>query len=191
MSYATKYLQAHGQQCSILRDVQVQFHVSMKRSTRAIRDLGTRDAYWEGLILAESFLVSGEIIEIDGIQYLVQSVDADPASGETAFFAAKVNAFLTHQRYVETVDGYGNIIVAWQQIAANLPAFGQIVTAALRQADPGLLETTKYLFFVAKTAGVQKMDRLVLDNENLQVDDLDEIMLPGVARIQAGQDVRQ
>lgn len=190
MSYAARYLQAHGQACIIKRTPEVQSYVSMKRSTRGTRDPGTRDAYWEGLILAESLLASGEVIEIGGTQYIVQSVDGDPASGELAFFAAKVNASLTHQRYQETVDEYGNIIQQWITLNASLPAFGQAVTAALRQADPGLLETTRYLFFVSKTAGVQVMDRLVLGGENLQVDALDEIMLPGVARIQARQDVR-
>lgn len=190
MSYAARYLQAHGQACIIKRTPEVQSYVSLKRSTRGTRDPGTRDAYWEGLILAESLLASGEVIEIGGTQYIVQSVDGDPASGELAFFAAKVNASLTHQRYEETVDEYGNIIQQWTTLNASLPAFGQAVTAALRQADPGLLETTRYLFFVPKTAGVRVMDRLVLGGENLQASAVDEIMLPGVARIQAGQDVR-
>jgi hypothetical protein len=191
MSYAAKYLQAHGQACVIKRTPEVQSYASLKRSTRATRDPGTRDAYWEGLILAESLLASGEVVEIGGTQYLVQSVDADPASGELAFFAAKVNASLTHQRYTETVDpNTGNIIQGWTTLNASLSAFGQVVTASLRQTDPGLLETTKYVFFVPKVAGVQVMDRLVLGGENLQVNAVDEIMLPGVARIQAGQDVR-
>jgi len=191
MSYAARYLQAHGQACIIKRTPEVQSYVSLKRSTRATRDVVLRDAYWEGLILAESLLASGEVIKVGSTQYIVQSVDGDPASGELAFFAAKVNASLTHQRYTETVDpNTGNIVQAWTTLNASLPAFGQAVTAALRQADPGLLETTRYLFFVPKTAGVQVMDRLVLSGENLQVNALDEIMLPGVARIQAGQDVR-
>ena len=190
MSYAAKYLQAHGQACTILRDVPVQSYASLKRSTRATRDPGARDAYWEGLILAESLLASGEVIQIGGTLYLVQSVDSDPASSELAFFAAKVNASLTLSRRVESVDENGNIIVVWQQIAANIPGFIQVVTAALRQQDPGLLSNTVYMAQVAKANNVQILDRLTFNSKNYQVDAIDEVGLPGVVRVQLSSDER-
>lgn len=191
MDNMKRHLLRRGIDCIIQRDPPQVTKISMRIITRASRDESGRESYCEGVVLADSNLQSGEVIEIEGARYLVQSVNADPTFGELVFFAAKVNASLTHQRYQETVDPEtGNIVQEWVTLNASLPVFGQAVTAALRQVDPGLLETTKYIFFVSKTAGVQLMDRVVFDGKNLHVNAVDDIMLPGVARIQAGQDVR-
>jgi hypothetical protein len=191
MSYAAKYLQSRGQQCTILRTpTTAQSYVSLKRSSKSTSSPGSREAFWEGLILASSVLVSGEVFQIGSDKYLTQSANSDPASGELALFAAKTNATLTHQRYVETVDGSGNIVQEWQTINADVPAFGQIVTAELRQADPGLLDSARYLFQAAKSLGVQKMDRMVYNGANCQVDSVDDVALAGVVRLQLGADTR-
>ncbi len=190
VSYVTKYLQTHGQTCSILRDPAVQSYVSLKRASSSATNPGTREAYWEGLILAASSLASGEVFQIGDDKYLTLSARTDPATGELAVFAAKTNAVLTHQRYAETVDEYGNIIQEWQTINTDVPAFGQIVTAELRQRDPGLLDNARYVFQVAKSLGVQVMDRIVYSNENYQVESLDDVALSGVVRLQLGVDIR-
>ncbi len=190
MSYAARYLQAHGQQCAILRTPTVQSYVSLKQSSRGTTNPGAREAYREGLILAASALVSGEVFQVGDNKYLTLSTGTDPATGELTVFAAKTNATLTHQRYVETVDEYGNIIQTWTTLNADVAGFGQIVTAELRQADPGLLDSARYLFYVAKSLGVQVMDRVVYNGANYQVESLDDIGLPGVVRLQLGVDAR-
>jgi len=190
MSYAAKYLQACGQTCSILRTPAVQFYVSLKRASRGVANPGTREAYWEGLILAASNLASGEVFQIGSDKYLTLSTRTDPATGELVVLAAKTNATLTHQWYVETVDEYGNITQEWQTINADVPAFGQIVTAALRQQDPGLLDNARYVFQVAKSLGIQAMDRIVYSGANYQVESPDDVALPGVVRLQLGVDTR-
>ena len=93
LSYASKYLEAHGQDATINRSPTVAIKVSMKRSTKATRDPGVRDAAWEGLAGAESALAGGEIMTVGLDKYLVQSVNVDVASGELSFFAVKTNAF--------------------------------------------------------------------------------------------------
>lgn len=191
MTYAAKYLQAHGQQCTILRTPAVQSCVSLKRASRGATNPGTREAYWEGLIPASSSLASGEVFQIGSDKYLALSSATDPASGELSVLAAKTNAVLTHQRYVETVDSEtGNITQEWQALNTDVPAFGQVVTAELRQADPGLLDSARYLFHAAKSLGVQVMDRMVYSGANYQVESLDDIGLPGVVRLQLGIDTR-
>lgn len=189
-TYAAKHLQAHGQQCTILRDVPVQSHISLKRASRGATSPGTREAYWEGLMLAASNLVSGEVFQIGSDKYLTLSAGTDPATGELSVLAAKTNATLTHKRYTETVDDYGNITQAWTMLNADVPAFGQIVTAALKQVDPGLLDSARYVFQVAKSLGVQPMDRLVYNGANYQVDSVDDVALAGVVRLQLGVDTR-
>lgn len=192
MSYAKRFLQAHGQTATIQRVPPSNIIVSMKRSTRATRDPGVRDSFWEGITDAGSNLAGGEIMTVGTDNYLVQSANTDPASGELAFFAVKTNAELTPQRITASLDADNNIVEAWGWTPSGtiLEGFGQIVTGALRQSEVGLLETTKYIFYVPALTGLQKEDRIVLSGENLKVDDVDPLMLEGVVRIQAGTDNR-
>ncbi len=193
MSYAEKFLKSRGQDCIIERTIPVNSKVSIKRSTKASRDLGIREGYWEGLILYDAGLKSGDILSIRDIKYLVQTVDYDPASMECAFFSAKCNSILKHQRYVEDLDEYNNIIQEWQNVnpnKVNIPSYGEIITYRLRQVDPGLLDSTKYTFQVPKSLGVVLLDRFVFNGDNYQVDSIDDVGMAGVARIQVSQDTR-
>lgn len=190
MSYAEKFLKSKGQDCTINRSTPLETKVSIKRSTNASRDLGAREGYWEGLILYDASLVSGEIITIRDNKYLVQTVNYDPASLECAFFAAKCNALVQHKRYTETVDENNNLIKQWPTINSDVSCFGEVVTYRLRQEDPGLLDSTKYTFQVPKSLGVKELDRFVYDNNNYQVESIDDIGLSGVARVQLATDTR-
>lgn len=189
MSYAAKFLKSKGQDCIINRATPINTKVSIKRSTNASRDLGSREGYWQGLILADANLQSGEIITIGNNMYLVQTVTFDAASGECAFFAAKCNAVLQHKRYEEDTKN-GNIIREWDTLNSDVYSYGEIVTYRLRQEDPGLLDSTKYVFQVPKSLGVKLLDRFVFNDENYQVVSIDDIGLGGVARVQAAADIR-
>jgi len=190
MSYTEKFLKAKGQDCIINRPIPVFTKVSIKRSTKASRDLGIREGYWEGLILADSNLKSGEIITILDTKYLVQSVNYDPASLECAFFAAKCNAIIQHKRYVIDVDENYNTIQVWKTINADVACYGEIITYRLKQEDPGLLDSTKYTFQIPKSLGVKLLDRFVFDGKNYQVVSIDDIGMSGVARCQVSEDLR-
>jgi len=190
MSYAGKFLKSKGQSCIIERDEPVETKVSIKRSTRSSRDLGVREAYWEGLILMDANLQSGEIVTIGNDAFLVQSVNLDYASSEAAFFAAKCNAVIQHKRYEEAADDSGNIIQDWVTKNADVSCYGQIITAQLRQEDPGLLDGTKYIFQVPKSLGVTMLDRFFYDGDNYQVTSIDSIGMAGVSRIQLSDDTR-
>ncbi len=193
MSYAEKYLKAHGQTCSINRTPPATSKVSIKRSTRASRDVGMREAYWEGLILTDALLQSGEVLTIGTDKYLVQSVNTDYASTEHAFFSAKCNAILQHKRETETLDANNNPVKKWEDVNEDVPnvdAYGEIVTYQLRQFDPGLLEQTRYIFQVPKSIGVLELDRIVYNGDNYQVVSIDDIGMRGVDRVQLGADLR-
>ncbi len=193
MSYAGKFLKAHGQDCTINRNPAVTSKVSIKRSTRSSRDLGVREGYWEGLILASALLKSGEIVTIGADDYLTQSVNLDPESGEHAFFAAKCNAVLQHKRYIEDFDENNNIIKTWKTINGDVSAYGEIVTYRLRQEDPGLLDSTKYVFQVPKALGFVLLDRIIYgegSNNKYQIDSIDDVALHGVVRLQLKADTR-
>lgn len=193
MTYADKYLNAHGQTATIQRTPTVTTQISLKRSTKAVRDPGIRDSSWEGLALPDSNLVSGEIFSVGTDKYLVQSANLDVASGAIAFFAVKVNSTLTPLRRAEKLDDENNFVITWKWDTKDttIDAFGQVVTYALRQYDPGLLESSRYIFYLPASYGVQVLDRLVLDGENFMVNAIDPLMLEGVVRIQAGTDTRE
>lgn len=190
MSYASKFLTSRGQDCIIEREIPVETKVSIKRSTKASRDLGIREGYWEGLIVADSNLKSGEIISIRDIKYLIQSSNYDPQSKETAFFSAKCNIVFDHKRFIDDVDENFNPIQGWGDINDNGPSYGEVITSRLRQEDPGLLEGTIYILQVPKTLGVLELDRIIFSGKKYQVASIDEIGLDGVSRIQLETDLR-
>jgi hypothetical protein len=193
MTYSSKFLQSKGQIATIQRTPTVTTKASLKRSTKAVRDPGIRDSSWEGLVLPDSNLAGGEIFYIDTDKYLVQSANFDVASGAITFFAVKVNAVVTPLRRTEDLDEDYNMTVEWKwtPTATTIDAFGQVVTYALRQYDPGLLESSRYIFYLPSSYGVQVLDRLVLNGENLMVNAIDPLMLEGVVRVQAGTDTRE
>jgi hypothetical protein len=190
MSYAGNFLKARGLECTILRDIPVNSKISIKRSTKSSRDLGAREAYWEGLILSDILLQSGEVLTLGSDKYLIQSTNPDPASNETAFFSAKCNAVVHHKRYVEAVDDNGNLIQEWLTLHADVPCYGEIITYRLRQEDPGLLDSTKYTFQVPKSLSVILLDRFVYGDKKYQVSSIDDIGMSGISRIQCEDDTR-
>jgi hypothetical protein len=190
MSYAGNFLKSKGQDCTINRTPAATSKVSIKRSTRSSRDLGSREAYWEGLILADALLQSGEVLTIVADKYLVQSVNTDYASTEHAFFAAKSNASLAHKREIETLDENNNPIKVWATINADVPSYLEVVTYSLRQFDPGLLEQTRYVAQVPKSIGAVILDRLVLEDGNYQVVSINNAGLQGISILQLAVDLR-
>jgi head-tail adaptor len=149
-----------------------------------------REAFWEGLILANSNLVSGEIFQIGNDKYLTMSTITDKTTGELYVSAAKTNATLTHSRKEEAADTSGNITETWTALHSNISAYGQIVTAELRRTDPGLVDNAKYVFQLPKNIGVQAMDRLIYNGIDYQVESVDDIALLGVVRAQLSIDIR-
>ena len=190
MSYASKFLTSRGQDCIIEREIPVDAKVSIKRSTKASRDLGIREGYWEGLIVNDSNLKSGEIISIRDTKYLIQSTNYDHASSEIAFFSAKCNIVFDHKRYVDDVDENFNPIQGWGDINDGVPSYGEVITSRLRQEDPGLLDGTIYILQVPKTLGVIELDRIIFSSEKYQVASIDDIGMSGISRIQLSRDFR-
>lgn len=197
VSYAKKFLMSRGQNCTIERTPLVTTKVSIKRSTKASRDLGIRAGYWEGLIPLEVNLISGEIIVVKSPnkedKYLIQNSNYDPSSGETAFFSAKCNVVARHMRYVKDVDENYNPIQEWKDVNPDkvyIDCYGEIINQKIRQEMPGLLEGTIYVFQMPKSLGLEKLDRIVYNNKNYQVVSIDSIGLDGVSMIQLSIDNR-
>lgn len=187
MKNMVRFLKKHGQNCTILREPPFETKVSMKMATQSVSD--NREKFREGLILDE--IKGGEVFSVENEEFFTRTVARDYQTGVLSFLASKVNASLVHQRFVEDVDEDLNPIKDWQTIKENIRTDAQLVTAALKQADPGLLEVTKWVFLVADTNDFQKMDRLILPSgEKCQIESVDDIRLPGVLRAQCSDDRR-
>ncbi|HHY99883.1 MAG TPA: hypothetical protein GYA03_02190 [Tissierellia bacterium] len=190
MSYAKKFLNSKGMDCTIQRPTPFQTKVSIKRSTNSVYNVGVREAFFEGLIPIESNLISGEIVSIKNDNYIVQTVNYDLASKELEFYCAKCNVIVQHKRYTETIDENLNVVMAWETINADIPAYGEVITYRMIQQDPGLLEGTKYTLQVPKSLGVELLDRFVFNGEKYQVTSIDSLGLVGVIRCQLKIDLR-
>ena len=187
MGYISAFLKTWGQSCTINRVPAVQTYVSMERAGGGRNPLA---AAWRGVVLADDALSAGESITVGGADYLVTSVHPDSASGESEFTAIEANSRVDVKRYTETVDEWGNIVRVWSDIALAVRAHGEAVTAALRQYDPGLLDSTRYVFLLPASCGVALLDRIVWNGQNWQVNAIDLLSMPGLARVQCGEDVR-
>lgn len=190
MSYAKKFLKSKGMDCTIQRPTPFQTKVSIKRSTNSVYNVGVREAFFEGLIPLESNLLSGEVLSIKNDNYIAQTVNYDLASKELEFYCAKCNTTVQHQRHEETTDENFNVVMAWKTINADIPSYGEVITYRMIQQDPGLEDGTKYTFQLPKSLGIEKLDRLLYNDEKLQVVSIDDIGLQGVVRFQAATDLR-
>ena len=176
--------------CAIQRPTPFYTKVSIKRSTNSVYNVGVREAFFEGLIPLESDLKSGEVLTIDNDKYIAQTVNYDLASKELEFYCAKCNTTVQHQRYKETIDENFNVVMAWETVNADIPAYGEVITYRMIQQDPGLLEGTKYTLQVPKSLGVELLDRFVFNGEGYEVVSIDDIGLKGISRIQLKIDLR-
>ncbi len=108
----------------------------------------------------------------------------------------------------ETADEFGVVTVTWTPKATSKPACGEIVTSALRQTEPGLLNTTVRLYYLPSSVEVALLSRLVHEmtqgeavgmgaiydpvylGARFKVDSIDGLILPGIKRIQCSTDER-
>lgn len=156
-------------------------------ATKSVVITSYRDAMREGIVLPDAGLASGEVINLAGEELLIQTTLSD-ISGVSVWYGVKTNCTVIHQRQTESVDANYNVIIVWSNIG-TYKAFGQVINAYMRQEDPGLLPTTKETY-ILHVDDIRLMDRFVVNGENLQVDDIDDLFLPGLKRIQCSADTR-
>lgn len=191
MSYAESFLKAKGLQCTINKTPPTTSFVSMKKSTKSIRDLSAREAYWEGIILDSSNVLSGDIVDILSDRYLIQTVNPDPASKERSFYAVKSNAIVHHRQISEVVNSdTGDISSEWNEVHVSTIAFMEIVTYRMRQETPGLLDSTRYVIQVPKSVSAKLLDRFEYLNGNYEVVSIDNSAMDGISIIQLSTDIR-
>ncbi len=149
---------------------------------------------------------SGETFTEGSDTYLVFS---QRARGDAYFFSGrKTNCEVSILERTETTDDEGVVTVSWPPTTTDEPVCGEIVTSALRQTEPGLLDTTVRLYYIPSSVEVALLSRLVHEmtqkwavdmgaiydpiylGARYKVDSIDDLILTGVKRLQCSNDER-
>lgn len=189
MKYTDRFIRRKGDACTITsRTPAVASTCIVAPATKGGWRIADRHDYWDGMIPVSAGLGAGEVISVSDKEILVMTTAAN--SGVTFFMGTRTNADLDWQHPTPSTDVNYNVITTWPTVSASVPTFGQLVTAQLRQEDPGLLQTTKYLFLIPSTYKIPVMDRVIFNSVSCQVDALDDIILDGILRLQCSVDTR-
>lgn len=157
-----------------------------------------RESDYIGRFAPESSVIPGALID-SGETFLVCSIRSTPDRDKYCGMV-KTNMVVKVQRYSQEYDDHYNPIgdPDFQDIATEVNAFAQYVTAQLRQQDPGLLATSTHLLRLQRTVDVRRPDdtslmspdRIVLNGRPYQVDAVDDIQFPGLYQVQLSEDRR-
>lgn len=177
---ALGYLNRHGIKCTLGEREGL---VSMKHSTRGT-NFGLRESAYEGWVNVK--VAPGDFLVVDDDYFLILSAEND--MGATFFTSLKTNSMLNYCEEDWADDANGNPISTWRVVSTGLRSYGQIVTSALRQTDPGLLDTTSRIYYLG--VPVKKLGRLNDGDANFRIDSVDDLLLKGVVRAQCSIDKR-
>ena len=201
--HEAQYLNRHGVSCTINRSPSVSAKVSIKHSTRGT-NYGLRESAYEGWI--DTLMTVGETFTVGSSVYLIHALET--LSDAYEFTARKCNSLITLLSLTVTEDEYGNMIQTFADIVTDQDCYGQIVTASLRETDPGLLPTTVRIYTIPEVS-VKVLDRLIhqcaqqqaidmgavydstYGGARFKVDSIDDILIPGLKRIQVSPDTRE
>lgn len=148
----------------------------------------------------------GETFTAGSYTYLIHALDA--LSDAYEFTARKCNSLISLLSLTVSEDEYGNMIQTFADTVTDQDCYGQIVTASLRETDPGLLPTTTRIYTIPDIS-VKVLDRLIhqctqqqaidmgavydstYGGARFKVDCIDDILIPGLIRVQVSPDMRE
>jgi hypothetical protein len=169
--------------------------VVMSRDTRATTVIG-KEYQYNGVFSPTSPVQNGSVVETDD-SFFVQTLRLTTEKDKYCSLI-KTNDFIEIQRYKKSYDANDNAVYSFEAAQEQCPAFAQLITASLRQADPGLLPTTIYVLQLQTTADVQdpreerlaSPDRIILNGRPYKVDVVDRVKYPNLLFIQLSEDSR-
>lgn len=194
---AIAHIKDRGQPCTVTDasgGTTESFMLLKKVGTRT--DLKYIENFKEGLILAESGLVSGDLLDVDAggtgtAKHLVITSQVDQATQQIAFQAVKINTTLEIQRQQETRDDNGNITgQVWVVIATDIPAYAGPSFSRMFQEDPGMVPAQTFQAIFRTGYDVQLLDRVVFSGIKCQVDFIDPLSSPGNYMLDVSNDTR-
>ena len=163
-------------------------YVLFTRIGRGTKRFTVNNIFW-GMLKYDSGFDVGDII--------------DDHKGNKYFLVAKVNSYRADKaelyktnctvKIVRLVDEYeGNDIVGQteQVIADNQIATYEQVSARMKMYDLGLLKSTTVRVLIPKVADIKVLDRLILNGEKYQIDDVNKASFQNFYYLQLSVDNR-
>lgn len=163
-----------------------------------------RESAFEGWI--DTLMAVGETFTAGSYTYLIHALET--ISDAYEFTARRCNSLIALLTLTVTEDSNGNMIQTFADTVVDQDCYGQIVTASLRETDPGLLPTTTRIYTIPDV-GLKVLDRLIhqctqqqaidlgsvydpiYGGARFKVDCIDDILIPGLKRIQVSPDTRE
>ncbi|WP_391573865.1 hypothetical protein [Cohnella sp.] len=169
--------------------------VILSRDTRATTVIG-KEYQYNGVFAPTSAVQNGSLIETDDT-FFVQTLR--PTTAQDRYCSLiKINDRITIQRYTKTFDANDNATAEFVTAQEDCPTFAQLITAQLRQDEPGLLPTTVYVLQLLTSAAVRdprevslpSPDRIILNGRPYKADVVDRVKYPNLLFVQLSEDAR-
>lgn len=169
--------------------------VILSRDTRSTTIIG-KEYQYNGVFAPESLVKNGSLVETKD-SYFVQTLRLTTEQDNYCSLI-KTNAAVEIQWYKKTFDQYDNATTGFETVQSECIAFAQLITARMRQEDPGLLPSAVYVLQMQtsavvrdpRDAGVLSPDRVLLLGKPYKVESVDRVKYPNLLHVQLSEDVR-
>ena len=139
-------------------------------------------------LLNESNAATGEIVKYGNESYLLTVVRPEIVSGASISLIAQAllcNATLTVTSETPTYDDNGNPTgVSASTILDAVPCSATVITARMRQEDPGLLANALLKVYAQNSDAIALLDKATIGGNNYRVDHIDRLEVPGAMVLQ-------
>lgn len=169
--------------------------VILSRETKATTIIG-KEYMYNGMFAPSSSVKPGDMLD-NGDTFFVQTLRLTTEKDKYCSLV-KTNATIIVLRYSQEYDDNDNPIgdAEYKPVVENVLAFAQLVTAQLRQDDPGLLHTTTHTLQLQKSVDIKDPqdaihpDLVVMNGNTYQVDSVDVVKYPNLLHVQLSDSVR-
>lgn len=163
-------------------------YVLFTRIGRGTKRFTINNIFW-GLLKSESKFDVGDLVKNSNNEsfFLVAKSSSYRASKAELY---KTNCFVNVVRLVDEYDGFEIVGKTEEVIKDNCLSVFEQVSAAMKLYDVGLLKTTSMRVLIPKDIEIKLLDRLYLNEEKYQVDDVDISSFPEFYYLQLSVDAR-
>ena len=142
------------------------------------------------LLFLDSNLRCGDIFTRgNGTKYFV--VSRQQSDGAVDCQAMMVNSYIKIQRLEKLYEDYDFVGLKANTISENTPCYFKDVSASMRYYDAGLLKDTTKIILVKATVDIKELDRVILNGNSYQVDNIDTGKYLNMNYIQLSEDTRE
>lgn len=149
----------------------------------------------EAIFSADEIIYPGEIIhdKTNDIYYFVYTLQKQIIKTELVaqkINLLKINSSCNIQRLSASAGSFGGVKQEFTIVTSDIRCHLKQIDADLRTEKPALSETAEYLLYMQNIEDLQVLDRIVIANQNYQVEHIDRLTLEGLSEAQLSLDKR-